>query len=94
MKFISTLILFIVFTMTAKSEIITSDVEYKIGDVTLQGYAAYDNSNPGKRPGVMIVHQWKGLTDYEKRRAKQLAELGYFAFAVDICGKGVRPATS
>ncbi len=94
MKFISTLILFFILTMTVKSEIITSDVEYKIGDVTLQGYVAYDNSNPGKRPGVLIVHQWKGLTEYEMMRARQLAELGYFAFAVDIYGKGIRPTTS
>ncbi|MEO8663891.1 MAG: dienelactone hydrolase family protein [Ignavibacteria bacterium] len=93
MKFISTLILFSILIMTARSEIITADVEYKIGDVTLQGYIAYDNNNTGKRPGVLIVHQWKGLTDYEKMRARQLAELGYFAFAADIYGKGVRPTT-
>jgi dienelactone hydrolase len=40
---------------------------------------------------VLIVHQWKGLTDYEKKRAEMLARLGYVAFAVDIYGKGVRP---
>ncbi|MEO8209419.1 MAG: dienelactone hydrolase family protein [bacterium] len=93
MKIILTLILFSILIMNAKSEIVTKDVEYKIGDVTLQGYVAYDNSNENKRPGVLIVHQWKGLTDYEMLRAKQLAELGYFAFAVDIYGKGVRPST-
>lgn len=91
MKFISTLILFLILSTMANSEIITSDVDYKIGDVTLQGYAAYDNSLAGKRPGILIVHQWKGLTEYEKMRARQLAELGYYAFAVDIYGKGVRP---
>src|SRR5207247_1844817 len=42
-------------------------------------------------PGVLIVHQWKGLSDYEKRRAEQLAKLGYNVFAVDIYGKGIRP---
>ncbi|MCU0787738.1 MAG: dienelactone hydrolase family protein, partial [Verrucomicrobia bacterium] len=46
----------------------------------------------GKRPAVVIVHQWKGLTDYEKKRARMLAELGYVAFAADIYGKGVRAA--
>ncbi|MEP7145931.1 MAG: dienelactone hydrolase family protein [bacterium] len=94
MKFISTFFLFFILIMTANSEIITSDVDYKIGDLTLQGYIAYDNNNSGKRPGILIVHQWKGLTDYEKMRARQLAELGYFAFAVDIYGKGVRPEST
>ena len=94
MKLILSVILFFIFIMTAKSEIVTSDVEYKIGDVTLQGYVAYDNSNANKRPGILIIHQWKGLTDYEKMRARQLAELGYFAFAADIYGKDVRPSTS
>lgn len=94
MKFFSTIILFLIFTMTAKSEIISSDVEYKIGDVTLQGYIAYDNSNQNKRPGILIVHQWKGLSDYEKMRARQLAQLGYVALAVDIYGKDVRPAST
>jgi dienelactone hydrolase len=47
-----------------------------------------------KRPGVLVVHQWLGLTDYEQGRAKQLAELGYVAFCADIYGKGVRPANT
>lgn len=91
MKPILTIILFFIFIANTMSEIVTSDVEYKIGDVTLQGYLAYDNSNSNKRPGVLIIHQWKGLTDYEKMRARQLAELGYVAFAADIYGKGIRP---
>ena len=45
----------------------------------------------GKRPGVLVVHQWLGLTDYEKHRAAMLAQLGYVAFCADIYGKGVRP---
>ena len=47
-----------------------------------------------KRPGVLIVHQWKGLSDVEKKRAEMLAELGYVAFCADIYGKGVRPVSS
>ena len=91
MKPILTIIIFFIFIANTMSEIVTSDVEYKIGNVTLQGYLAYDNSNSNKRPGVLIIHQWKGLTDYEKMRARQLAELGYVAFAADIYGKGIRP---
>jgi len=94
MKYFLPIILILCFAMEMRSEIVTEDVEYKIGDVTLQGYIAYDNSITAKRPGILIIHQWKGLTDYEKMRARQLAELGYFAFAADIYGKGVRPTTS
>jgi dienelactone hydrolase len=46
--------------------------------------------HPGKRPGVLIVHQWKGLGSYEKKRAEMLANLGYTVFALDIYGKGIR----
>lgn len=95
MKTIFSIIIFSIFMISAidlKSEIVTKEVEYKIGDVSLQGYIAYDNSNDNKRPGILIVHQWKGLSDYEKSRAVQLAGLGYFAFAADIYGKDVRPS--
>ena len=64
-------------------------VDYKHGDVELQGFLAYDKNVKGKRPGVLIVHEWKGLGDYAKERAKQIARLGYVAFAVDMYGKGV-----
>ena len=43
---------------------------------------------------MLIVHQWKGLTDYEKKRAEMLAKLGYIAFALDIYGKGIRPKST
>ena len=56
----------------------------------LEGFHAYDDSTAGKRPGVLIVHQWKGLGDYEKKRAEMLARLGYNVLATDIYGKGVR----
>jgi dienelactone hydrolase len=59
--------------------------------MTLEGFLAYDDSVQGKRPGVLVVHQWFGLTDYEKRRATMLAQLGYVAFCADIYGKGIRP---
>jgi dienelactone hydrolase len=71
----------------------TEVIEYKEGDATLEGFLAYDDSILNKRPGVLIVHQWKGLGDYEKKRAEMLARLGYVAFAADIYGKGVRPAS-
>lgn len=75
----------------ARAEIKTETVEYKQGDTTLEGYVAYDSRIKGKRPVIMIVHEWTGLGDYVKGRAKELAAKGYVAFAMDIYGKGVRP---
>ena len=77
-----------------RAAIHTETVEYKQGDTTLEGFVAYDDAIPGKRPGVLIVHQWLGLTDYEKHRAEMLAQLGYVAFCADIYGKGIRPQTT
>jgi len=75
-----------------KAEIRTEAVEYRDRNTVLEGFIAFDTALQGKRPGVLIVHQWKGLGDYEKKRAEMLAKLGYVAFAVDIYGKGIRPA--
>jgi dienelactone hydrolase len=71
--------------------IVFKPVEYKDGDTVLQGLSVYDDSITGKRPAVLVVHQWMGLGDYEKKRAEMLAQLGYNVFAADIYGKGVRP---
>lgn len=84
---------------TAQAEVQTKSIEYRDGDVVLEGFLAWNSSAKdaaaGKdsttAPGILIVHQWMGLTDYEKTRCRQLAELGYVAFAVDIYGKGIRP---
>ncbi len=69
--------------------------EYLDNDKRLEGYLALPDKEEfsGRRPAVMIIHQWKGLGDYEKRRADMLADLGYVAFAVDMYGKGIRPAS-
>src|SRR5712671_7186746 len=77
--------------MSARSEIVCKPVEYKQADTVLEGLAVYDDAVQGKRPAVLVVHQWKGLGDYEKKRAEMLAKLGYNVFAADIYGKGVRP---
>lgn len=66
-------------------------IEYKQGDATLEGVLVWDDAVKGQRPGVLVVHQWMGLTDYEKHRAEMLAQLGYVAFCADIYGKGIRP---
>ena len=68
-------------------------VEYSQGKTALEGFLAWDDAIPGARPGVLVVHQWMGLGQYERSRAEQLAKLGYVAFCADIYGKGVRPSS-
>jgi len=81
------------FVSLAHAEIVTKSITYTQGGVELEGFLAYDSDKAkADAPGVLIVHQWMGLTDNEKMRAKMLAELGYVAFALDIYGKGDRPA--
>jgi dienelactone hydrolase len=68
---------------------IKEEVEVYTGDSTsMNGYIAYDESTDAKRPVVLVVHEWWGQTDYQKRRTRELAELGYLAFAVDMYGDG------
>lgn len=81
----------LLFPSVSQAAIHTETIEYKQGDTVLEGYLAYDDAVSAKRPGVLIVHEWTGLGDYVKKRAGQLAELGYVAFAADIYGKGIHP---
>jgi dienelactone hydrolase len=76
----------------ATAEIRTQTVDYKQGDTLLQGYLAYDDARPGKRPGILVVHTRNGLDAFTKERTEALAKMGYVAFAADIFGKDVRPA--
>lgn len=78
-------------SLSAQAAVKTEVVNYKDGKTDLEGFIAFDDSVKTPRPVVLIVHQWMGLSENEKMRAKMLAEKGYVAFAVDIYGKGVRP---
>jgi dienelactone hydrolase len=80
-------------TLSTRGEIISTTVGYKQGNTVLEGLSVYDDAIQGQRPAVLVVHQWKGLGDYEKKRAEMLARLGYNVFAADIYGKGIRPQT-
>lgn len=64
------------------------EVDYRAGATHLKGYLAYDDSQSGKRPGILVVHEWWGLNDYARKRARMLAGLGYTALAVDMYGEG------
>lgn len=69
--------------------IISNTVTYLDGDTVLEGFFAYDDSIDGQRPTVMINHAWLGRNDFIDDKAIKLAELGYFAFAVDMYGQGI-----
>ncbi|NBX35310.1 dienelactone hydrolase family protein [bacterium] len=71
--------------------IVEQPLEYKSGDVVCEGWQAYDDAVTGKRPGVLVVHQWTGISDHEKEAARKLAALGYNVLVADIYGKGIRP---
>ena len=72
----------------AEPKIQGKSVEYSAQGVVMKGYLAYDEAVKGKRPGVLVVHEWWGLNDYARKRARMLAELGYTALAVDMYGDG------
>jgi len=78
-------------TLSAHARLVTKPVAYEHAGVKLEGYLAYDDEKTakGKIPGVLVVPEWWGLTDYVKGRAESLAKLGYVAFAVDMYGAGV-----
>lgn len=78
------------FTFTTHAEIQTTTVEYQAGDTTCEGVFVTDTEFEGNGPAVLIAHQWKGLGDYEKKRAEMLARLGLRVFCADVYGKGVR----
>jgi len=77
----------------AWAHLTTERISYQDGDATLEGYLARDAHLEHPVPGILVVHEWKGLGPYAERRADQLAQLGYVAFAVDMYGKGVRAAS-
>jgi dienelactone hydrolase len=88
MKILAAFVLSALVALPASAEIVTRTVEYRQGDALLKGYLAYDDAVEGKRPGVLVVHEWWGLNDYAKSRARQLAEQGYVALAIDMYGDG------
>ncbi len=73
---------------SASPKIKEDKVTYSVGSKTYNGVIVYDENQIGKRPAVLVVHEWWGLTDYPVMRARKLAQLGYIALAVDMYGNG------
>jgi dienelactone hydrolase len=72
----------------APAAVQTRVVDYEYEGAKLKGFLAFDDASKDKRPGVLVFPEWWGLNDYAKDRARQLAEMGYVAFAADLYGDG------
>ena len=79
---------FFSFVALANADVRTEEIEYSHDGTQLKGYLAFDDSKLGKRPGILVVHEWWGHNDHARNRAKMLAEGGYTAFALDMYGVG------
>ncbi|MBW4042130.1 MAG: dienelactone hydrolase family protein [Acidobacteria bacterium] len=69
-----------------------TDVDYESDGVRFRGYLAVPAGTSGRVPGVLVVHDWLGVTDATRMRCDMLARLGYAAFAADVYGADVRPS--
>jgi len=78
----------LVSSVSVEAKVQVQTIPYKHGDAQLEGVLAWDDSIAGKRPGILVVHEWWGLNEYARKRAEQLAALGYVAFAADMYGQG------
>jgi dienelactone hydrolase len=85
---VATLVSAICFPSFAAAGIKGKVVTYRAGNVALKGYLAFDENIKGKRPGVIIVHEWWGQNEYVRKRAGMLAKMGYTALALDMYGNG------
>jgi dienelactone hydrolase len=85
---VATLVFAIAGYASAKPVIEVKEVSYSSGGTVMKGYLAYDKNIKGKRPGILVVHEWWGHNEYARKRARMLAEMGYAALAVDMYGDG------
>lgn len=82
------LVVTLLFSPLLQAALHEENVEYRAGETVLKGYLAWDDAKGEHQPGVLVVHEWWGLNDYARKRARLLAELGYTALAVDMYGDG------
>ncbi|MDX8406396.1 MAG: dienelactone hydrolase family protein [Mariprofundus sp.] len=76
------------FTLPAWAQVQGKAIIYHSNGTEFTGYLAYDDAIAGKRPGILVVHEWWGHNGYARKRANMLAALGYTAFALDMYGTG------
>src|SRR3954468_12768638 len=88
MKLIALLASSLALSFAAQAKVVEKNVDYQYNGQVMKGYLAYDDAKQGARPGVLVVHEWWGLNDYVRGRTRQMAEMGYVAFAPDMYGDG------
>jgi dienelactone hydrolase len=88
MKQLLAVILMCSFSFGAVAALQSREIVYQVDGKEFTGYLAWDDAIKGKRPGILVVHEWWGLNDYARKRADMLAKLGYTAFALDMYGTG------
>lgn len=88
MKLLFSLIFFICSIFFSTSTFAGETVPYTVNGSPFEGYYAVAKKDA---PLVILIHDWDGLTDYERTRSKMLVELGYNVFALDLFGAGIRP---
>ena len=74
------------FAITTHAAVKEEPVTYKAGDTTLKGYVVYDDAKKGRRPGMIVVHEWWGITKHTRAEARRFAQRGYTAFVADMYG--------
>lgn len=70
--------------LSACATLHTEEINYSANGQSLKGYIAYDKKIQEKRPGILVVHEWRGHNEYARKRARMLAKMGYTAFALDV----------
>lgn len=88
MKWLAALAATALVAATAQAKIVSKEIDYPYEGRTMKGFLAYDDAQKAARPGVLVVHEWWGLDDYIRDRTRQVADLGYVAFAPDMYGDG------
>lgn len=91
---IAAVVFAVVVATVARADIVNQSVVYQVNGQPYEGYFVRNTGFGDSQPVVMLIHDWNGIDDYEKRRAQMLAEQGYAAFAVDLYGQGNRPSTT
>jgi dienelactone hydrolase len=78
--------LLVALALPAYAAIKEEPVTYKDGETTMKGFVVYDDAKKGKRPGIILVHEWWGVTKHTHTEARRFAEHGYTAFIADMYG--------
>lgn len=78
----------IIFALFISTSVFASNIDYKVAGKTYEGYLLKKSSSA---PTIFVIHDWDGIGEYEKKRAKMLFDLGHSVFLIDMYGKGNRP---